>query len=274
MSKELIVQEKSQSLDLLDMSTIAPWANVISKSSFCPAAFKGKPDEVMAVLQFGSELELKPMQSLQYITLINGKPSIYGDAALALCKSKRDFEFINETVDDDVATCTVKRRGEPEHTVTFSKEDATLAGLWGKNIWKQYPKRMLQMRARGFALRNVFPHHLSGLITIEEAQDYPEPEHKTAQATVVESKPMPNPVPMPKPVPTGTEDLYDRACGLIKEIGVSADTVKAWCAGCEVSKISEMSDPQLRMIIHEMREMLNELEMNQSNMQYEDRSGE
>jgi hypothetical protein len=35
---------------------------------------------------------------------------------------------------------------------------------------------MLQLRARGFALRNAFADALRGLITAEEAQDYPQPE--------------------------------------------------------------------------------------------------
>jgi hypothetical protein len=33
---------------------------------------------------------------------------------------------------------------------------------------------MLQMRARGFALRDAFPDVLKGLITVEEANDYPD----------------------------------------------------------------------------------------------------
>ena len=33
---------------------------------------------------------------------------------------------------------------------------------------------MLQMRARGFALRDGFPDALAGVITKEEAEDYPE----------------------------------------------------------------------------------------------------
>jgi hypothetical protein len=32
---------------------------------------------------------------------------------------------------------------------------------------------MMQMRARGFALRDAFPDVLKGMITAEEAQDYP-----------------------------------------------------------------------------------------------------
>jgi hypothetical protein len=39
---------------------------------------------------------------------------------------------------------------------------------------------MMQMRARGFALRDAFPDVLKGMITAEEAQDYPD-----------ETKPMP-----------------------------------------------------------------------------------
>jgi hypothetical protein len=35
---------------------------------------------------------------------------------------------------------------------------------------------MLQLRARGFALRDAFPDVLKGLVTAEEAQDYPASE--------------------------------------------------------------------------------------------------
>jgi hypothetical protein len=35
---------------------------------------------------------------------------------------------------------------------------------------------MLQMRARGFALRDAFPDALRGMVTAEEASDYPTPQ--------------------------------------------------------------------------------------------------
>ena len=77
-----------------------------------------------------------------------------------------------------VATCEAKRRGDAEPVVSrFSMADAKRAGLAGKTgPWTQYPKRMLQMRARGFALRDAFPDLLRGFVTAEEAQDYPTPE--------------------------------------------------------------------------------------------------
>jgi len=61
---------------------------------------------------------------------------------------------------------------EIETRRTFSVKDARLAGLMNKaGPWKQYPKRMLQMRARGFAIRDAFPDALKGVITYEEASD-------------------------------------------------------------------------------------------------------
>lgn len=48
-----------------------------------------------------------------------------------------------------------------------------MAGLANKGgPWKMFPKRMLQMRARGYAIRDAFPDILNGIITREEAEDY------------------------------------------------------------------------------------------------------
>jgi hypothetical protein len=82
--------------------------------------------------------------------------------------------FEGEGTANPIAVCIAKRRGRTPVTVRFSVEDAKRAGLWGKQgPWTQYPKRMMAMRARGFALRDAFADVLKGLITAEEAQDYP-----------------------------------------------------------------------------------------------------
>jgi hypothetical protein len=57
-------------------------------------------------------------------------------------------------------------------------DDAKAAGLLGKQgPWSQYPKRMRQMRARGFALRDVFPDVLKGMPVAEEVMDTPAERH-------------------------------------------------------------------------------------------------
>ena len=158
-----------------NMNEAMQMATMIAGSQLAPKDFKGKPEDTLVAMMMGNELGLNPMQAIQNIAVINGRPSVWGDALLALVQNHPKFGSIEETFDKTsmTATCIVSRKGGKAHTETFSKEDAEIAGLWGRNTWKQYPKRMLQMRARGFALRNQFADALLGLITAEEAQDFP-----------------------------------------------------------------------------------------------------
>lgn len=177
-----ISTHRAGGLALQTMGEAMQFAQMVAKSDFAPKDFKGKPESCLLAIQHGSEVGLSPMQSLQSIACINGRPSVWGDAALALVMGSPVCEFVRERVEGDgdamVAICEAKRRGYPEANVTrFSVADAKKAGLWGKSgPWSQYPKRMLQLRARGFALRDAFPDVLKGLVTAEEAQDYPQAE--------------------------------------------------------------------------------------------------
>lgn len=157
------------------------FAEMLLESGMIPKSYVGKkPSTIVVALQFGMEVGLAPLQALQNIANINGQPSLWGDAALALCKSypnlfeycvEQDFETIKK---QGLAVCRAKRRGEPENIRTFSMEDAKTAGLLGKDTpWKTYSHRMLQMRARAFALRDTFPDILKGLAIAEEVQDWP-----------------------------------------------------------------------------------------------------
>ena len=156
------------------------FSEMLAGSSMVPKAYQGKPQDVLVCVQWGYEMGLAPMQALQNIAVINGKPSVYGDAAMALvqaspvCEDVEEY-FENEGTTNPVAVCVAKRKGRKPVVAKFSVEDAKRAGLWGKGgPWQAYPKRMMQMRARGFALRDAFPDVLKGLITAEEAQDYPD----------------------------------------------------------------------------------------------------
>ena len=171
--------QPARGLALSTMEDAFRFAQMVSKSEFAPKDFRGKPESCLLAIQHGSEIGLSPMQSLQNIACINGRPAIWGDAALAVAMASPVCESVSETIEGEgeqmVATCTAKRRGYERPTVVrFSVADAKKAGLWGKTgPWTQYPKRMLQLRARGFALRDAFPDVLKGLVTAEEAQDYP-----------------------------------------------------------------------------------------------------
>jgi hypothetical protein len=156
------------------------FSDMLASSNMVPKQYQGKPQDILVCVQWGFELGLAPMQALQNISVINGKPSVYGDAAMALVQASPVCEDVEEYFEDTdkpnfVAVCIASRKGRKPVTVKFSVEDAKRAGLWGKQgPWSAYPKRMMQMRARGFALRDAFPDVLKGMITAEEAQDYPD----------------------------------------------------------------------------------------------------
>ena len=157
-------------------------SQMIAKApGFCPSGFLGKPEQILCAIQYGIEIGLSPMQALQSIAVINGKPSIYGDGLMALCQSFSECKDIKEEFDANTmtATCVVKRKGRSPVVHQWDVAKATKAGLWDKaGPWKQYPERMLQMRARGFALRDAFADRLKGIITAEKARDYPTREER------------------------------------------------------------------------------------------------
>jgi hypothetical protein len=171
--------QPARGLALQTMADAMKFGEMVSASDFAPKDFRGKPASCVLAIQAGAEIGLSPMQALQSIAVVNGRPSIFGDAALAVVKASPVCEYVTEAIEGEgeqmAAICTAKRRGYPTPTVVkFTVADAKKANLWGKTgPWTQYPKRMLQMRARGFALRDAFPDALRGMVTAEEAQDYP-----------------------------------------------------------------------------------------------------
>ncbi|MCX5592490.1 hypothetical protein [Alcaligenes endophyticus] len=178
-------QKQGFSLTPQSLDEALRFADVLAKSSIVPKDFAGNPGNILVAIQWGLELGLQPMQAMQSIAVINGRPALWGDAVIALVRSSSVCEYIYETDDGNTATIRVKRRGEEEQVRTFSTEDAKSAGLAGKpGPWSQYPKRMRQMRARAFALRDVFPDVLRGMPIAEEVQDTPlEKDMGRAQTT-------------------------------------------------------------------------------------------
>jgi hypothetical protein len=149
-------------------------AEMLAKSTLVPKAYHGQPANVLVAMAYGESFGMQPLQAMQSVAVVNGMPGLYGDGLLAVCRSCSDWEWMQEAIDGETAICTAKRRNEPEVTATFSVQDAKRAQLWGKQgPWTQYPMRMLAMRARAFALRNLYADVLRGMGSAEELQDIP-----------------------------------------------------------------------------------------------------
>ena len=177
-------------------------AKLLCKTKLVPPGFESIDLCLIAILQ-GMEMGLPPLTALQRMALVEGKLTLWGDGALALvlksglCTSItewmglgeqdgltkengvetpiRDMTFdplMQKREDDWIAFCEVTRAhwSKPIRR-SFSVFDAKRAGLWKKEgPWLDYPKRMLQMRARAFALRDAFADVLGGLYVREEIE--------------------------------------------------------------------------------------------------------
>lgn len=148
-------------------------AQAVAKSGLAPSNMK-TPEQITIAIMQGMEIGLPPMMAINKIAIVNGRPSIWGDAIPALLLS-RGFKLRERTVgmeDQCIAYCEVVRPDGDKIERQFSVADAKTAGLWGKaGPWKQYPDRMLQMRARGFAARDGAADVLGGLYLQEEVEE-------------------------------------------------------------------------------------------------------
>lgn len=196
-----------------DLDSLWRFSAYIAKSGLAPKSIQTQ-EGICIAIQMGLEVGLTPMAALQNISVINGRPSIWGDAQLGLVRATGELEEFREwyeaagkplprnpaaLTDDVTAICRVKRRGYQAVEVGFSVADAKTAKLWGKEgPWTQYPARMLLNRARSFNLRDNFGDALKGLRSAEEAQDMPAERNVTGTAETVDQFVPPKRVEEPK----------------------------------------------------------------------------
>lgn len=188
----------NKQLDLSPRTFEEAWrfCEIVTSSGLAPKGYEKKPNDAFIAIQWGAEVGLKPLQSLQNIAVINGRPSLWGDAVIALVRASPLCEYVKESDDGHTATCRAKRRGQDEEVRTFSIDDAKTAGLMGKQgPWTTNPKRMRQMRARAFALRDLFADVLKGIQVAEEVMDYDQSIERekdiTPQAEATQELPKP-----------------------------------------------------------------------------------
>ncbi|MCT6825288.1 hypothetical protein [Bartonella apis] len=132
-------------------------------------------------MEAGVELGIPAMASIQSIAIIKGRPCLWGDALIGVVRSSPLCLYVKEWIEGDsdkmIAYCETHRRNEKDPVCrSFSVFDAQRAGLWKSkecdSPWWKYPKRMLQMRARAWCLRDVYADILKGVQIREEVEDY------------------------------------------------------------------------------------------------------
>lgn len=175
------------SIEPSNMTELLGMAKMYAESELVPKDYWKKPHNIVIAVQMGRSVGLSAMQSILSIAVINGRPTIWGDAipALLYYHDVLDKDFgnggiIERSPDEALAVkegeCQIKRKGWSAPLIRrFTMADAEKAGLpqrsGASGTWNTYPGRMLQMRARSWAARDACPDIMKGLFGREEAED-------------------------------------------------------------------------------------------------------
>ncbi len=150
-------------------------AGLLAKSGLVPNTLN-TVEKVFVALQWGHELGLSPMASVNNVIPINGRPTLSADVMLALARNNPEYggiEWKQRTGEKaEVVITRVNKQGTTENfSGYFDMAMARGAGLAEKDTYKKYPDRMLRARAISRACKEAFPDVFAGLYTQEEAED-------------------------------------------------------------------------------------------------------
>ena len=188
------------------VEAIASLAVRIAATGFVPDHYRDKPDEITAVILWGEEIGLQPMQSLRSVIMVHGNPSLKAETMRALVLGSGRGELVYR--ESTGARCTVAGRragSEQWHVVTWDTAMARAARLSGDN-WARYPRAMLKARATAELCRDLFADLIGGLSAVEELDDAGQPQQPQSTRRVRRTQ---TPASTPRPTtPThlGTEE--------------------------------------------------------------------
>ena len=102
-------------------------AEIMSQSGLVPSSYNNQPAKIFVAVQMGMELGLSPMASLQNIAVINGNPSIWGDAVLGIVSGSGILEDFKEeeagTFPNDDYRNWIDNRGKNKKIKISQKRD-------------------------------------------------------------------------------------------------------------------------------------------------------
>lgn len=153
------------------MAGAAKLADGLARTTFVPAAFRGKPDDAAAAIMYGAALGLDPMTSLRAVYVVSGTPGLYARQMVAVVMAKGHKVWTVESTDEAVTVSGQRRGSDVVETVTWTIERAQKAGYTTNAKYRTDPQAMLYARAAGDVARRIAPDALAGLdYTVEELQ--------------------------------------------------------------------------------------------------------
>ena len=233
----------------------------LAPSTILPTAYRGNAANAFVAAETGAALGPEPLQALASIAVINGRATLSSDLMAAVIRRAGHTLRIVENSPESVTATLIRADDKKfEFTVTWDKDKATKAGLWGqKGPWSQYPTQMLRARAITEVARQGASEALMGMIyspedfgatmtetgEVIEAEIVNEAPAKPAPAAKPASKPAAapsQPAPLDKPLTPAQASV---AKGL-QTLDFTQDAYTALCKRClgQIVAVNALNDEQ------------------------------
>jgi hypothetical protein len=174
-------------------------AQGLIEAGLIPDTLKRNPKDIVVILTYGAELGLLPMQSIQGIYVVKGRPML--SAQLWAAKIAQAHHRLSVLESTDTSAHVRITRGDNGETFEeeFTLEDAERAGLTGihegrararspkgeKLPWEQWTRAMLRYRALVFCARVACPEVCFGAgIHGEEYDQQDEPDLRPTEIKI------------------------------------------------------------------------------------------
>ncbi|MFQ8870858.1 MAG: hypothetical protein ACLR7M_08010 [Varibaculum timonense] len=241
------------------------YAKAMAVSNLLPVAYQNHPENVLVALEQGRALGIAPIQAMNQINVIKGKPALSADLIAALVR--RAGHRLRVEGDDTYAQATVIRADDPDYIpkpVRWDMERAKRAGLLGNPSWQKYPAAMLRARAISEAARAWANDALYGFIYTPEELDnnwLPDSDPDTGepvQATQQQETAPPQSQPTPQPQLLNQAQIDGIQAGM-SELGLTAvkaaEGIRYYTKG-RTSKLYEMTVEEGKALARHINERL------------------
>lgn len=168
------------------LSDQVEYAKLVAVGSMLPAAYRGKPADILIAMGLGASMGLSPAESLYRIHVIQGRPT--ASAELIAANVRRAGHRLRVEGDETHAVASVWRSDDPEFEfrAEWNMSRAQKMGLHSKENWRNQPGTMLRWRAITEVARLACPEALYGVVyTPDESEDHPQRRTSVSAADVV-----------------------------------------------------------------------------------------
>lgn len=150
------------------------YAQAVSSANLLPAAYRGKPADIMLAMGLGQAMGLSPAESMYRIDVIQGKPTASAELIASNVRKAGHKLRMKVTENPPSATCTIIRSDDPDEPISITRDVAWARqmDLLGKDNYKKQPSTMLAWRAISACARLACSEALYGVnYTADEMYD-------------------------------------------------------------------------------------------------------